>query len=537
VGKLPLRIRVEPKNARKTCDVSVLYYAHGGMEFTVQTVKPEPTVPLPFPVELQLAPGDYTVVAKAAELGEDRQPCTLYQARTVDLQLGAKSGPRLESFSMDPIRSDPHPHTHPSTSWTPRSSSVAVLSKDDTAEIVLLDPDRQAHTGFGFVTVHDAPAGIYRARWVLPEGTSPERTLEVPPSRDCEFILPAPPPALGTVQRGLLQALGGSMDPHGYITLSDELRPVAGLRLASLLGLAAFQTSLGAPRSGAVRVLERLGIQPPAPIPVGGSGVLVLVGASHHQPAPGLHVPEFLARSRISLRRASADPIVEEGTFQPLPQFSAAAQWARPVDAGSWILELSLPHLAPTRYALTALRDHVSILAIVADDSGEVEVQQYMAPLADPKPGMRALRDLELGQRYLASGAAVPLRHLDPLSRGDYLDPLLGCIAGYAWVHEGQQERFTSPRPLKAHNGPGNSILQDMLRHFDALPDVHILAGLCELAQQEAHFQRAMQRGLPLFSHGLRALQRHVSSFENPRFAAASRSLLPGSLWTAWLES
>lgn len=523
VGKLPLRVRVKPKDAHKTCDVSVLYYGHGGMEFTVQTVKPEPDVPLPIPVELQLAPGDYTVVAKEADLGEDRQPCMLYQPRTVELLLGAKSGPRLESFSMEPIRSIPNPRTHPSTSGTPRSSSLAVLSKDDAAQFVLLDPERQAYTGFGSITVPDAPAGVYRARWVLPEGTSPERTFEVPPSRDCEFILPAPPPALGTKQWERLQELGCYMCPHGYITLSDELRPVAGLRLAPLLGLAAFQASMGAPRPGAVKVLDRLGIQPPASIPAGGSGVLVLVGASHHQPAPGLRVPEFLARSRIALHSTSADSLVEEGSFQTLPPFSAAAQWARSIDPGSWILELSLPHLAPTRYALTALRDHISILVIVADDSGEVEVQQYMAPLADPKPGIWALRDLELGERYLASGAEVPSRHLDPLSRGDYLDPLLGCIAGYSWVHEGQKERFTP-------------ILQDMLRHFDALPDAHILAGLCEPAQQEAHFQRAMKRGLPLFSQGLRALQRHGSRIENPRFAAASRSLFPGSLWTAWVE-
>ncbi len=72
-------------------------------------------------------------------------------------------------------------------------------------------------------------------------------------------------------------------------------------------------------------------------------------------------------------------------------------------------------------------------------------------------------------------------------------------------------------------------------RAFDALPDVHILAGLCEPVRQQAHFQRALERGLPVFSDGLRILQQHTDGAGNPWFAEAVRGLLPGSLWTSWI--
>ncbi len=535
VGKLPLRVRVQPGPVRQMCGVDVVYYLPGGSEVRVRSVKPEPPAPLPFPVELQLPPGDYTVLAQAEAFGEAREPCALYQPRTVELMLKSVAG-AFDPRHPGPLRGDVKHHRGPPT-------TLIIRSEDPNARIVVVDPHRQTHTGFGSLSLDNPTLGIYCGRLVLPDGTFQERSMEVYPEGPDDFLLRAPPPPLGEMQLGMLRTLGLAIDAHGYMAPSNELGPVAHLRLASLLGFAAFEASVGMPPSGVGGALERMGIHPPPSISPGGSGLLVLLGASGSQPMPGASVPEFLAQSRVSLRCADTGRIVHEGIFEELPRFGAAAQWGQSVASGAWILELSLPHLAPTRYAMAALRDHLSIFVVVAGDSGEVEVQQYMAPLPEFRrrnPGlsplsMWQLRDLELGQRYLAAGAAVPSIHLYSLLAGQSLDPLLGCVAGYALVREGRQERFRSSQPQNIAGHPAPSVMQDMLRHFDELPDAHLLAGLCEPQHQAAHFKRAMERGLPLFADGLRLLRRHAVRDGKGWLAQASRGLLPGSSWSAWV--
>lgn len=538
VGKLPLRIRVQPGPVRQKCGVKVLYYAPGGLEISVHSVQPQPPSPLPFPVELQLPPGDYTVLAHAAEHREAREPCALYRPQSVDLMLQAMTG------ALDPIHDPLRGHTGHPAPPDALPEILTVRSEDPLVQIVCLDPDRQAHTGLSRVSIDQPPAGIYRARLVFPEGSFQEQTLEVHKGGPREFVLGAPPLPLGKAQQDMLHELGLPMDFSRYTYPSDKLGPVAQLRLASLLGFAAFQASAETPPAGSEGPLGRLGILPPAPIPPGGSGLLVLLGASGSQPAPGASIPEFLARSRLTLRSASTGGIIAEGAFEKLSRFGAAAQWGQALSPGTWLLELSLPHLAPTLYALAALRDHLGVLIVVADDSGEVEVQQYMVPLAGPgrrhpSPApleMWGLRHVELGQRYLAAGALLPPRLLQPFLTGKCLDPLLGCITGYALIREGKQEHYRSFTPRNAPGRAKRFPMREMLRCFDELPDVHVLAGLCEPEYQDAHFQHALDRGLPLFADGLRALQRHASQAKSSWLTDASRGLLPASTWTAWIK-
>lgn len=420
---------------------------------------------------------------------------------------------------------------------------LTVSSADPYVRIVLLDPDRQELSGFGQVSLKEPRIGIHRARLVLPDGTFQERSLEVHEEGPSHFSLHAPPPALGEVQRGMLQMLGMTMDAQGYMSPSEALGPIAGLPLASLLGFAAFAASPGSPPGRADEKLKRLGIRPPDG-PPGSSGLLVLLGASGNEPVPGMSVPDFLADSRLVLHSARTGQRVWEGSFQELPGFGAAAQWGQTVSPGSWMLELALPSLKPTRYALVALPDHVSILVVAADDSGEVEVQQYLVPLPgrvdhqsiEPASAVLGnLRHVELAQRYLALGMKIPQQHLRALLTGQLLDPILCCATGYALVRQGQQERFGGTGPKEAPGKREQSALRNMLHRFDELPDTHVLAGFCEPWNQEVHFNRALERGLPLFSDGLRALQHHASSTTNRWVAEASRELLPASMWTAWI--
>ncbi len=246
VGKLPLRVRVNPGAVRQTCDVSVLYYAPGGFEVPIQTVKPVPPAPLPFPVELQLPPGDYTLLAQAKEHEAIRQPCALYRPQTVEFELkrealsGFLNGTAyLEPFSRDPQNPRGHGIDLPEV--------LTVRSDDPHAWIVLVDPSREERMGFGQLTVPNPSAGIYRARFMPPEGPSPEQNFEVRHGGPDTFILHALPPRFGPEQMKDLSLLGRRSNARGYISPASGISPVAQLRLASLLGLAAATKSQGAP--------------------------------------------------------------------------------------------------------------------------------------------------------------------------------------------------------------------------------------------------------------------------------------------------
>ncbi|HLL02757.1 MAG TPA: caspase family protein [Myxococcaceae bacterium] len=517
VGRLSLRVRVQPGPERKLCHLRVLYYAPGGLEFPVESVAP----PIPLPVELQLPPGDYTIQATSAQ-GTARQPCALYRPQAVDLTLqpspNHRGAPRVPPMLQGPRQLQ-----------KTRLPSFTVHSKDPLLPLVISDPMRREYKGFGRVSLSDVPAGIYRARPVLPEGPLPEQWIELHPGGPNNVLLQAPAPRLGAPEQHLLQRLALEVDAAGYLSPADRLGPVAALRLVSLLGFAAFDASSRPPHSRAWR-MERLGIQPPSSLCQGGSGLQVLLGASGNQPVPGSSAQKFLSDSWLVLRKASTGRVAGKGTFKALPGLAAAGQWGQPVEPDSWILELFVPNLAPTRYALVSLRNHISILVIVVGDSGEVEVQQYLSPLPDSPPldwpapvGLKDLRHVELAQRYLAAGLEIPALHLEQLLLGEHFDPLLACIAGYALARQGPQERFSAA-------------LDTLLHRFDGLADTHVLAGLHEPSCQKQHLDRALERGLPLFSEGLRVLQSHVGAPKHRRLAEARRGLLPTSPWTAWLS-
>ena len=312
VAKLPLRIRVQPGAQRMRAAVAVLYYAPGGLEVSIQRVEAQPPTPLPFPVEVQLPPGDYTVLAaRRAEKSASRARCIDHRPSSCRSITRGACCSNPSAWTRGAIRSRLQTCPLRACSRRPSSSPLKIPPPSSCAS----DPDRQVHTGFGRVSMDDPSAGIYRARLVLPEGPLQEQTLEVHKGGRGNWILKAPPLPMGQMQRTMLHALSLPMDSRGYVSPSVEHGPVAHLRLASLLGFAAFQASARTHSSGVREPLERLGIQPPTSIAPGGSGLLVLLGANGSQPMPGTRVPEFLTRSRLAVLSESTGHIVSEGGF------------------------------------------------------------------------------------------------------------------------------------------------------------------------------------------------------------------------------
>lgn len=553
VTRVPIRVRVSPSGARATCQVSQLAYVPGaGQDHLILAKGPPAQATSVFDV----LPGVYSFQARADSYATYREPCSAYEAKVIEMKLQPEPEPptgpelepepELESFGVDfdSDGGDGRPADRGEPDVGPTTGGLTVVCDDPTAIIVVWDSEREvkAHRK-GTVFLGNLLPGFYQIRMITVEGTTVERLVEVMAGPPTEVRMDAPGPRLGRDQMKMLGGLG-IVSQAGYIHPSEHLDGFADARLASLLSLAAFAAQW--PELGDLQRLRAFGVRSMADVPSGRAGLTLLVGASGEHPVPDVSWDSWLGASEY-VALAGGEPI-GQGRFDRLTGFPAASQAVLELAPGPLVVELRLPGLAATRYALTALPGRVTVLVAVAEDDGEVEVQQYMLPLRNsdqPYPAMASsndIRRLDVAQRYYSSGElAENVEMLSDLLYGKWVDPLLGCLAGYALVRAGQAERFAGyPEPHADPDRIEPSAMQNMLKFFGGLPDSHVLAALCEPERRDEHFANAARIGLPVFAEGLRHLyawyQERGEAFEHPVRVEPS-ALLPGSPWTAWVAA
>jgi Caspase domain/Trypsin-like peptidase domain len=465
----------------------------------------------------------------------------------------------------------------PPAASAPARPSLLVRTADPTARIVVRDAAQQPVAGgeeragggragravrFGTI----AP-GLYEAELHLPEGEVARTTVLIEAGAGPRIVeLAAPPVDAPPHVRALLSCLG--YDPKtGYAFPAQGLGGMARPRLASLLAFAAFAANPDAVQAapldaaalraalpvtpfGAPRETTNAEAQLPA------AGLLVLIGSAVAEPAAGLAVDRFIASCRATVLRPAregAPLLMERATLRPLGDaavLGAAAEWQLPLErAGPLMVELRLPHFSAARYAVATLPGRLSVLVAVVEPGGAIEVQQYILPLpaaavrpeAAIPPDVRALatrletlRGFELAQRIFNRGDLAAV--VDPevglgadalaeILYAKWLDPLAGALAGYALVRAGRTGEYA-----------GSDALENMLRHFPELPDVHVLAGLCRPAERTRHFAKALATGgLPVFREGVVALAGLAADISPALAEATAGRLLPGSPWSAWL--
>jgi hypothetical protein len=316
---------------------------------------------------------------------------------------------------------------------------------------------------------------------------------------------------------------------------SETLDGFANASFASLLAFAAFDAQLPAPH---FEKLRKFGVPALTGTPAGRAGLMVLIGVSGKRPAPGVDRERFLDGAQVVLRDLEGLSL-DVGGLHRLPGMPVAGQRSIELEPGSIIAELRLPGLAPTRYALAALRGRLTLLVAAAEDSGAIDVQQYLVPLKGAHDGYltsdpRNIRRLELAQRLYTRGPAVRTDDrpgdigsgLQDMLYGKALDPLLGALAGYSLVRAGHPEQYRAVA------------MGNMLTHFGGLPDSHVLAAICDPERRDEHFAVASRLGIPVFADGFRALHEWCSANETGRSLWTDPDmLLPGSTWTAWVAS
>jgi hypothetical protein len=562
---------VEPALALSTCRVEVKEFsaAHAG-DLVPFTQGPLP--PIAPPLEFELFPSEYSIEAQADRFTVVSQPWTVTDDPVVELtleqaqepaepppppdeaptDLGTKTGRSAEtawrgSFDLDDFeleargvrggarRRSPPPASGPGT--------LTVRCADPFVRVKLLDTKRkEVEERLDVGKPLPLAPGLYRLRAWLPGDRPSESTVEVRPGRPTEVNLKVPVPRLGPLQIEWLKERGmedqAGTGKSAYLRPSELLGRVAGVRLGSLLAYAAYAANWN---GSYFNKLRSFGVPP---FPERGEqvcGVLILVGVAGGQNAG--EIEGFLRGCSADLLRDGQT--LAAGIFTPLSGLPAGAAWQTVLDRpGPLLADLRLPGFGATRYALAALPGRLSVLVAVLESDGTVDVQQILLPLTPETPSRDFLKDptnvrkVDLGVRAFAAGEMHPLneRDLKDLLAGRWIDPILACVAGYSLARAGEPERFLGQvrrgalddldpdapprvRPLE------KSALVNLLSLFPGLPDAWVLAGVCDPSRQEEHFGKAVRRGVPLCTEGLRIL--------GPRPEPLA-GLLPGSPWTAW---
>ncbi|MBP2236319.1 hypothetical protein J2Z31_002833 [Sinorhizobium kostiense] len=398
--------------------------------------------------------------------------------------------------------------------------------------IVAFDPDNNPVTALGVVHFNDPKAGHYRAA-VL----SADRPLELRPFAfpECgDYItLDVAPSLLTGVSAAAVRDLGMTTSEDG-VEPAESLGRQAEFRLTSLLAFGAYAAYSA--RSDVMRRLRAIKLKA-INRKSQEAWVTILVGVTGYEPLKGASVKAFLRNVQALLPGGS--PGGGDQRLRPIVNLPGTAYLTARCPLGSYSVEVSLPGIPPTRFAMNGMAGRVSTLVIGVADDGNLEVLQYLFKLGGGDLEETDLPLIEKAQRFFVAGRPVPASIIDALLDAKMTDPLTACLAGYALVRDGRREQFRGDFRKGDTSWNEYSAMQNMLNHFGNLCDTHILAGLCAPEDRHSYFSKALECGLPVFADGFRvlidyfgkALDRYPSEFDRAR-----RTLSIGTAYSSWLS-
>lgn len=520
-GEVPqcsIKVRVAPSAALQESSIEVYYYTPAGESRISPACL---AAPLSFPAETKLRPGDYSLRVVPQTFKPWRNSITVPKEVEFDVELE----------KAQPVVTTGQGKAKPA--GLPKA--LTFRSMDRNIPLVVERPNTDVPvTGISEVTIDNPAVGIYRVRLVLPEGQTPTRLVDFPKDGNSFEIAP-PRPRMSAPQLEAVATAGMMTSGAAYVQPSELIGPMADSNLASLLALAAYAT-YSFKNLDYMNKLRGLGLRPIVNVPSGSGWMSILLGATGAHPGFKLTPVAFLSSSVVSVVDYM-ETIHGRGVPNPVPNLPAVADFGCECPPGPKFVELRLPGFTDTRYATAVLPNRVTVLIIVANDDSTVDVQQYVLPLSTELGGPEPadMRVIELAQRFYSGSDRVPDYIVDRLLEAKFVDPILGCMAGYLLVRQGQAERYVGdPRPSGAGPRLTSSPMLNMLTFFDGIPDSHVVAGLADQAHRAEHFANAAKRGLPLFMEGFSALYAAKDISLEPFLQSFRHSLLVGSPWTAW---
>jgi caspase domain-containing protein len=217
-----------------------------------------------------------------------------------------------------------------------------------------------------------------------------------------------------------------------------------------------------------------------------------------------------------------------------------------PAPGRSFTMRVRSPWLGSIELAGASLPGRVTVMGFAVNPDGSLDTVQHLLrvpgrqyPEPDPDiPYGRFLRELILGQRLYESNELVE-RNAPPASEpqtqllrdllfAKWTDPVLGCMAYYAW-------NDAVRRGLPAAQGVASSnteiTARNLLTYFSDLPDARVIGALAQLPKAEGLAQALHPGEVPVLARSLREAARAGGSAAEPlqRWAA---QVAPESPWT-----
>ena len=195
----------------------------------------------------------------------------------------------------------------------------------------------------------------------------------------------------------------------------------------------------------------------------------------------------------------------------------------------------SLSYIGAITLAAASMPKRVTVIALTFRPDGSFDMSQNLFPipglgydkLATSIPYARMVRDLQLGQSLYESGELIERAGsselLTDLLSAKMTDPVLSCMAAFAWSDTGQ-----SGHDLLA------ATARNLRRYFGDLADAQVIQGLAFPTEREQSLSDALDTNdLPVLARSAAELARyaHERRRHDRAVVALSRRVRPGQSW------
>lgn len=405
------------------------------------------------------------------------------------------------------VRSVPRPDPPPTSDDGPTGTMVASTREPEVGiEIVRLDPPYSRYTARHEMTA-DLPVGPYRVTFKLGDEVISQADTFV---GENEVVTAEPTVSVSPLAQELLQSGREST----AVQVSESIGPIQADVLGTVLPIIGIKPfDLKHELFGQFE-----GVVPPVdPLVYRMRPLSLVVAIDGNQWSS----PPSQVLDRVTWRIRTANPAREK--LLPLlsdnPGFRRIGLGLAPAPRGSFQVEIESPDFGRLLVPCAGLPKRATVVSMRVHPDGSLDLAQNILPLPGvptdmpvPQPTYgRMLRDLQLGQKLFQSGQLAeyadrgPFDNLGELFYAKWTDPILSCMAYFAW-----QQAIAAHQP-GAPAGAG--LLRDMAynlrEYFGDLPDSRVIYAAEYQEPSQLDFLLG-RKEVPVLASSARALARYA---------------------------
>ena len=472
--------------------------------------------------------------AGAIEPSERRIDAREEHEATIEVRLLGPQSAAGPPASREPGPSDPQLETTRDTTagLLPRPEFGTIfagaLEPQSTVELEQIEPPYLRWSS-PYRLGRSVPPGAYRIRFRLGHDIFSESEIDV---RDKTVVKVTP--TIGASP--LVRAMFGADASPTQVVISETMGPIqAGIvpTALSIIGIKPFDATHELPGrfDGAVAPLdaEALDMHPVS---------LVLAVDGNRWPVR--------AREVRQSARATVDGAGGQCEVPVVPILDNACDGrvglgVTTAPGRSFTIRVQSPWIGAITLTAASVHRRVTVITLTVRPDGSFDVTQSLFPipglgddeLAANIPYARMVRDLLVGQSIYQSGELIERagtsQLLSDLLSAKRTDPLLSCMAAFAWSdlgQAGQDMLVTAARNLS--------------RRFGDLADIQVIQGLAFPAERERHLSGVFDNNeLPVLARSAAELARYARERGDPdrTVAALNRRIRPGQPWLVNLQA